>query len=132
MNKILLSIVGIIILLVGGFYAFNSYVYNEKQGDKKNVTSYRGTLIGEQICLPYTDTSMASPTDCALGMKTDVGEYYVLNFALLSQNPSPGLKIGDRFSATGLITPIEMLSTDHWKKYPVEGIFSVTDSVEKL
>jgi hypothetical protein len=24
-----------------------------------------------------------------------------------------------------------MLSTDHWQKYPIKGIFSITDSVEK-
>lgn len=39
MNKILLWAVGLAIVLVGGFYAFNSYIYNEKQA--KKVSDYK-------------------------------------------------------------------------------------------
>ncbi|PIR54343.1 hypothetical protein COU75_01195 [Candidatus Peregrinibacteria bacterium CG10_big_fil_rev_8_21_14_0_10_42_8] len=132
MKKNLGIIIGFIILLVAGFYAFNAYIYNEKQGDGTTVSAYRGTLTGKKVCLTYTDTSEPQPTGCELGIQTDAGEYYALNFVLLSQTPDPELVTGDRFSASGLITPIEMLSTDQWRKYGIEGIFSVTDSIEKL
>lgn len=39
MNKILLWAVGAAIVLVGGFYAFNSYIYNEKQAE--GVSDYK-------------------------------------------------------------------------------------------
>jgi hypothetical protein len=31
-----------------------------------------------------------------------------------------------------MITPIEYLNSDHWQRYRVEGIFSITDGFEKL
>lgn len=37
MKNILLGIVGVVILVVGGFYAINSYIYNEKQADPEPV-----------------------------------------------------------------------------------------------
>ncbi len=33
MNKVLISIIILVVVLVGGFYALNAYIYNEKQGD---------------------------------------------------------------------------------------------------
>lgn len=131
MKKPFLIIVAIIVLLVAGFYAFNAYIYNEKQGDGTEVTSYRGTLSGTQVCLPHADTEGPQTLECALGMKTDAGEYYALDFGTLPEG-IPALTDGDRFSVTGLITPVEMLSSDHWKKYDIEGILSVTESVKKL
>jgi hypothetical protein len=130
MKKPLLVIVGLIIVLVGVFYAFNAYIYNEKQGDGNDITSYRGTLTGTHVCLPHADTDGPQTLECALGMKTDTGEHYALDLQFLPQ-PHPDLSTGERFSATGLITPIEMLSSDHWRKYDVEGIMSI-ESVEML
>jgi len=118
--------------LVFSFILFNQHVYNQKQSSpSEQIESYRGTLTGEYVCLPHTDQSGPQTLECALGMKTEAGEYYALDFGSDSQE-IPTLKTGDKFTATGLITPIELLSTDHWQKYPVEGIFSVTDFVEKL
>jgi hypothetical protein len=130
--KKVLPVIGLIIaLLITGFYALNAYIYAEKQGDGENIGRYRGTLTGEVICLPHADTSGPQTLECAIGMRTDTGENYALDLALMSQE-NPGLDNGDRFTANGMITPIEMLSSDHWQKYDVEGIFSVTDSVQKL
>ncbi len=129
--KTLPLIIGTVIVLIAGFFAFNAYIYNEKQGDGSGIAAYRGTLTGEYVCLPHRDTSGPQTMECALGIKTDAGDYYAVDFSAMSQQ-GPGLETGDRFTATGLITPIELLSTDHWQKYDVEGIFSVTDSVQKL
>lgn len=131
MKKTLLIIIAVAIFLVAGFYAFNAYIYNEKQGDGKDITSYRGTLSGEVVCLPHADTSGPQTMECAYGLKTDAGEYYALDLATMSQEHPP-LETGERISANGLITPIEMLSSDYWRVYAIEGIFSVTDSVRRL
>jgi len=69
--------------------------------------------------------------ECAFGLQTPVGEYYALDFSLMSQE-EPNLGVGDTFTATGTITPIEYLSSNHWQQYPIQGIFSVTDSVQKI
>lgn len=130
MGRAVSTIVLVCILgIVAGFYALNDYIYKEKQGDDKVIEPYRGTLTGTHVCLPHKDTSGPQTLECAIGIKTDAGEYYALDFYLMSQTHRPILN-GERFTATGLITPIELLSTDHWQKYNVQGIFSVTDSVQ--
>jgi len=132
MNKSFVPLIIFVLILVGGFLALNAYIYQQKQVESpQSLSQYRGTLTGEYVCLPPKDTTSPQTLECAFGLKTDVGEYYALDVNLLSQN-LPDLTIGDRFTATGNITPIEMLSSDHWQKYNVSGIFSVTDSVQKL
>ncbi len=131
MQRLLLSVLVLLLVLVGGFYAFNAYIYAQKQGDPNDVRSYRGSLTGQVVCLPHVNTDGPTTLECALGLKTDAGEHYALDLALLSQQQTPP-ETGERISANGLITPVEMLSADHWRKYDIEGIFSVTDSVQKF
>lgn len=117
--------------LVGGFYLFNNYIYEEKQGDGNTYEPYRATLSGEYLCLPHVDTSGPQTLECAFGLKTDDGTYYALDFNLMSQ-AILDLQTGQHISASGVVTPIERLSTDHWQKYPIVGIFSVTDSLARV
>ncbi len=131
MKKFLFTLVALVILLIGSFYAFNAYIYQEKQGDPADITSYRGTLTGEVVCLPHTETSGPTTQECAMGLRTDTDEHYALDLSLMSQQADP-LEIGERISANGMITPLEMLSTDYWRRYDIDGIFSVTDSLERM
>lgn len=117
------------VLLAAGFFALNAYIYQEKQeATDESIEPYRTTLSGEYVCLPHKDTRGPHTTECAFGVRTDSGEHFAVDFALLSQS-NPGVEVGERFSANGLLTPIERLSTDQWQKYDVEGIFSITDGV---
>lgn len=116
----------VIVCLVAAFYALNNYIYQEKQGEN-TYEPYRATLSGEYLCLPHSETSDLQTTECAFGLKTETEEYYAIDFYLMSQEHTE-LAVGTRISANGLVTPIERLSTDYWKIYPIEGIFSVTDS----
>lgn len=118
------------VVLVAGFYAFNAYIYAEKQGDPGDIVTYRATLEGEVVCLPHVGDGPHT-MECAYGLKTDADEYYALDLALMSQEHGP-LETGERISANGSVTPVEMLSSDHWRRYDIEGIFSVTDSLEVL
>lgn len=134
MRKPLLILGIIAALLIVGFFILNRYIYNQKQANVNEVsTPYRGTLTGEYVCLPPAAESNPETPECLAALKTDQDEYYVIDFGLMSQD-RPDLQEGDRFTASGVITPIENLSTDHWRQYPVEieGIFSLTDSVQKL
>jgi len=89
---------------------------------------YRATLAGEYVCLPHKDTSGPQTDECAFGLRTEGGEYYAIDFYLMSQMHQPP-SIGDRLSASGVVTSMERLSSDHWQKYEVKGIFSVTDAL---
>ncbi len=87
-------------------------------------TSMTGTYVD---CLPLHDNF--SEKICTPGFKTADNKYYGLDFSLMSQLKTE-LKAGDTFSANGLLTPIEMLSSDRWQGVVAAGIFSVTDSVK--
>ena len=104
----------VIVGIVWGFFALNNYIYREKQGGA-TYEPYRATLSGEFLCLPFIDTSVPQTDECAFGLRIDDGSYYVIDFNLMSQG-MPGVAQGDRMTATGLVTPIERLSTDPWRK----------------
>lgn len=124
------AVVFSILMLAIAVYAFfsfaNTVIYDAKQGDMSDIKPYRASLTGEYICL-----NQGSEEDCLPGLLTEVNERYSINFMLMSQI-APPIQIGDTISANGSVTPIEMLSTDMWQQYDIEGIFSVTDSVEVL
>lgn len=115
---------------VGGSILSSSYQKSESSRvQETDVVSYRTTLSGTYFdCLPKNDN--LSTERCVPGMKADDGSYYAVDFNLMSQ-PRPVLKSGDRFTATGLMTPAEMLSGDQVRFAVGKGIFSVTDSVQK-
>jgi hypothetical protein len=89
------------------------------------------TVSGTHVCLPHTNTSGPQTLECALGIQTDEGIYYALDLNALSVTPF-NVPTGSRITVRGIITPIEELSTDMWQKYPIKGIFSVTDSLKQL
>lgn len=131
-QKILSLFALLAVLLIVSLIFPNAVTVGQKEGPADDISfePYRSTLSGEMVCLPHRDPNVQTK-ECVRGMKTDTGEYYAIDFALMSQIP-PDLSVGDRFSGNGVVTPIERLSTDYWQQYRVEGIFSVTDSVEKL
>lgn len=88
-------------------------------------------MQGKVICLQHRDTSGPQTLECDLGIQTDQGLNYALDTSLMSQIP-PQFKNGDTISANGILTPIENLSSDHWQKYDVKGIFSATDTLQVL
>lgn len=129
MKKTIL-IIAVVLVVVGGYFVFSNYAVKDDSGNDV-VKTYRATLAGEYLCLPHVDQTSPQTEECALGLKTDDGKYYALDFNLASQT-MPQFTSGDRMEANGVITPIEMISTNMWQKYPIVGIFSVTDSIRKL
>jgi hypothetical protein len=128
--KWLLGGAGVVVVLAGGFWALNSYVYQQKQ-EGAAIEQYRATLAGEYVCLPHKDTTGPQTDECEAGLRTDTGEYFAFNLQLMSQAHEP-LVVGQRIRANGVVHPVEMLSTDYWQRYPIVGIFSITDSLQVL
>jgi len=133
-------IVGILVGFIIAAVRLPSFYQNSKskvpssqnRDDEKEVVSYRGSLTGTYECLPHKAGGDVQTLECAFGIKTDKGDHYALDFNLMSQS-RPDLKVGERFSANGLVTPIEMLSSEYLRNtYDVKGVFSVTDSLRKI
>lgn len=127
--KHLLGIVMFLCLVFVGVAGYVIYrgLFNPPPAPVVNEELKRASFVGVYVCLPEKSTGVVPSDECAVGMRTDDGVYYALDFGLLSQE-APLLKDGERFSASGVITPLSYLSTDQWQKYPIVGIFSVTDS----
>lgn len=85
------------------------------------------TLEGEYTCLPHTDTSGPQTMECALGLKTDDGSYYALDFGNLLQSGAINFGTGTRIRVSGLLVPIEQISSNQWQKYPIKGILQVKE-----
>lgn len=107
--------------LIAIFFAFNSYIYDQKQVQTP-IEPYEATLSGTMVCLPHKDTSGPQTLECASGLKTDAGEHYALDTETM-----PNIGSGERFTASGIITPVENLSAD--QKYDIVGVFSVSKIV---
>ena len=83
------------------------------------------TLSGTYVCLPFFDPKTPPPEECVFGLKTDEGEYYMVNFG---QSASAKEQFDKRahITAEGFAVIKEALSTDQWAKYNMKGIFTVT------
>ena len=79
MKNILIAL-GILIALVAGFFAFNAYIYNEKQGDGGFQPSYKDiayTIAGERILL----LDGVAETESAPGSASKITTRYFGNVA---------------------------------------------------
>ncbi len=85
------------------------------------------TITGVYTCLPHRDAKGPQTTECALGIKQDgTGKHYSINTSLMSSTMWREIPTGSRIRVQGVVTPIEMLSSDHWQKYDIVGIISAT------
>ncbi len=134
----------LILIIILIFTAIFQYVNNSSKPGVDNANTTVPTLAptqkveglpkeqqleGKVLCLPHKDTSGPQTLECAFGIQTDDGKNYALDAG--STSPLP-YNTGDRIRANGVVTPIEALSSDHWQKYDVVGIFSIRDSLEVL
>lgn len=126
-----LLIPGALLLIAVLIFFYKQSPNDQAHNNSVKIDRYRAELRGEFICLEAKGMARKEDGKCDYGIKTDKNEIYAIDFNLVSQN-MPELNQGDKFSASGVVTPIEMLSTDYWQKYGIKGIFSVTDSVKKL
>lgn len=118
-----------LIFLSVGFYLFNNFIYQEKQEPNSKLEPYSAILSGEQVCLPHKIQNGSTTDECAFGLLTETGEYYALDLAQMTGQHQV-IMPGDRITAEGIVTPAANLSTGQWEKYVIDGLFSVTTSLE--
>jgi hypothetical protein len=112
----------------------------EKQHDAWLITSFeKGAysklpedimVQGMYVCLPHTDKTGPQTEECALGLAIDQSDgFYALDMSRTSfpADFMMSLKTGDKITVEGTLTPINQISSNHWQKYDVDGILSVTN-----
>jgi hypothetical protein len=119
----------IIIFIVAGFVVKKSDTNNDRAGSSNPLSyePYSVTITGTYICLPHVQNDGPQTMECALGLKALDGKYYSLDLNSSSSSPIMSLSTNTKLTVTGTVTPVERLSTDYWKKYPIVGIISVND-----
>jgi hypothetical protein len=113
-NKKLVAGVIVIGALIAGFYALNSYIYNEKQADEAVQVSLEGIVV----CLPHKGPGPHSK-ECMVGLMTPDRLHYALDLSQVASSTKP-LQVSDRLSAQGTVTPA---GTE--EKYNIAGTFLV-------
>lgn len=93
--------------------------------DYSSSVSQNTSQTGEYVCVPNRDQS-GPQTECVEGLKTDNGNYYALDFGSLTSSNVSGLQTGNRIAVEGSMVPAMALSSDHWQRYPIVGVISVT------
>lgn len=92
------------------------------------IAATRATLTWEFVCLPHTNQSWPQTMECAFWIYTEDQKYYALDLVLLSSSQLANAPTWSKIIVEWLVTPIEMLSSDHRQKYPIVGIISVTSA----
>lgn len=85
-------------------------------------------FTGEYVCLPHTDTSGPQTMECAFGLKLEDGSYVALDFNRFPPE-EVNFSTGSILTLNGDFVPVEALSSDHWQKYPIQGIVSVSEVI---
>jgi hypothetical protein len=125
-NKI---IIGVIAVLVAIAAATTLYKSDSITVAPLDATPQPVTLSGTYTCLPHLDTTGPQTMECAFGIQTDAGEYYAVNFGP-SADSMDQFQSGSHVRAEGNVVIKEALSSDHWQKYNMKGIFTVTNILE--
>ena len=124
MNK---NIIAILIIIVAGIAGY--LIINSPEKAPLDSTPQNTTLSGTYVCLPHTDTSGPQTDECAFGLKTDDGLYYAVNFGE-SASVMEQFQANEHITAEGFVVIKEALSSDHWAKYNMKGIFTITKMIK--
>jgi hypothetical protein len=98
--------------------------------DGRTMTSTVPTTItvsGLYVCLPVRDITKPHNDLCALGLMTDQGIYYAMDSSGVKSVLFP---TGDQIKVTGLMVPVEQLSSLTWQSYNIVGVIKVTEVSE--
>ncbi len=94
-----------------------------------DATPQNITISGTYTCLPHIDTTGPQTMECAFGIKADDGTYYAVNFGQ-SADAMQLFQSGAHVRAEGFLVIREALSSDHWAKYNMKGVFTITRLLE--
>jgi hypothetical protein len=115
---------GVFILIIVGYCFVLPYFLKPRISLPMDSVATNTALSGAYVCLPYLDKAKAPPVECVFGLKTDDGEYYMVNFGA-ADNAMTEFQNGAYIRAKGLVVLKEALNTDQWAPYNMKGIFTI-------
>lgn len=87
-------------------------------------------VIGYWECLPHKP-GYPQTEECLTGLAIDQSDgHYALDLSAATF-PAGEFSAGDKVRVRGRVTPAMALSSDHWMRYDMDGVLSVT-TIEKL
>jgi hypothetical protein len=122
---ILFIIVSLLVIVSFGSTKQKRYI-KENSDNSLNSLPKDITLSGNYVCLPHINELKSSSTDCVFGLKTDNGEYYMVNFGA-GASAMPEFQSGKHITAKGFVVIKEALSTDQWVNFNMKWIFTITE-----
>jgi len=134
MNKSLMLGLIIVVVSIAALWVFlrpqsapfqSSPIQTTPISSPKSDVPIEVSLAGEYLCLPHRDTDGPQTLECALGLKTNEGNYYALDFDDLLRSGEIDFGTGTRIVVSGQLVPIEQISSDQWQRYAIEGIIKV-------
>ncbi len=127
-HKTVFLLVVAVLLAAVGYAIFTQYGSQSALSSDEvlDATPQNVTLSGTFECLPHKDTSGPQTMECAFGFRTDDGVHYAVNFGA-SADAAAQFQSGAHVTADGNVVIKEALSSDHWQKYNMEGIFTITE-----
>lgn len=128
-NKVVTGVVVALAIAVVGYFIFANPNQQVPLNQNLDATPKEVTLSGTYVCLPHLDTTGPQTEECAFGLKADSGEYYAVNFGA-SADAMNQFQSGIHIIAEGNVVIKEALSSDHWAKYNMKGIFTITKMIE--
>ncbi|OHA32915.1 MAG: hypothetical protein A2928_04480 [Candidatus Taylorbacteria bacterium RIFCSPLOWO2_01_FULL_45_15b] len=84
---------------------------------------------GEYICLDDSTTA-DSAAECVSGLRTTATDEYALHFDNFPRGVSKEIEINTRIRVSGTLVAIELISSDHWRKYGIKGIIDAKELIE--
>lgn len=127
MKKIIIIAAAIIAVLFVGFFAFNNYIYNQKQAKVPIEGPF--TRTGEISCLPKKGNGPQT-MECAFGLLGDDGFYYGIRNFTDDQPISEAIDGAKKVKISGNFTK-EQLKGPDGNSYDIAGVIDV-QSVEKI
>ena len=97
-----------------------------------NSSSDDVVLNGRYICLPHKGNGEFQTLECAFGIKdNNSGSNYALDLNQMHEDFAMNIVMDKDIEIIGNLTPIELLSSDHYQKYDVAGIITVRKETRK-
>lgn len=102
-----------------------AWVITEAERGAYSELPQRQTVVGFWECLPKKGPGPHT-MECAFGIAKDQSDgHLAVNTQLMSRAPVD-YPVGTKVRIEGVVTPAQMLSSDQWRSYDIDGIINAT------
>jgi hypothetical protein len=96
--------------------------------ENKCVTVVDKTVFtGEYECMPHKDAGGPVTLECGFGIKLTDGTHYAIDTSEIKSGKIIDIPTGAKIKITGLMVPIQAISSNQWQKYDIKGIIRASE-----